>query len=160
MVSSTMGNSGYCAATVSSWADRIRCCQSGERDLGSRRGSSRARAALSRNRAANSADPPTSSVTTDSSSSGSITISSALGGSDSVSGMRSTMPSLVAVACTSIPYRCRAACSTARAQGASTAVPRPQCMQTRQSPSSSRNRSTTIVWSVGSAPVAACCSAR
>ena len=30
-------------------------------------------------------------------------ISSALGGSDSVSGIRSTIPSLVAVACTSIP---------------------------------------------------------
>ena len=66
-------------------------------------GSSSARAALSRKRAANSADQPTSSVTTDSISSGSQMISSALGGSDSVSGMRSTMPSLVAVACTSIP---------------------------------------------------------
>ena len=98
-----MGNSGYWAATVSNWADRIRCCHSGERDLGSRRGSSSARAALSRNRAANNADPPTSSVTTDSITSGSQMISSALGASDSVSGTRSTMPSLVAVACTSIP---------------------------------------------------------
>ena len=48
-------------------------------------------------------DEPTSSLTTDSISSGSHTINSALGGSDSVSGMRSTMPSLVAVACTSMP---------------------------------------------------------
>ena len=87
-------------------------------------------------------------------------ISSALGGSDSVSGIRSTMPSLVAVACTSIPYRSRAACSTARAQGVSTPMPSAQCTQTRQSPSSSRNRSKTTVWSVGSAPVAAYCSAR
>ena len=103
IVSSTMGNSGYCAATVSSWADRIRCCHRGDRDFGSRRGSSSARAALSRKRAANRADPPTSSVTTASRRSGSHMISSAVGGSDSVSGIRSTMPSLVAVAWTSMP---------------------------------------------------------
>ena len=60
---------------------------------------------------------------TDSMISGSDTSNSALGGSDSVSGMRSTMPSLVAVACTSMPYRSRAACSTARAHGLSTPVP-------------------------------------
>ena len=103
MVSSTIGNSGYREATVSSCAERIRCCHSGDRDFGSRRGSSRARAAHSRNREANRAEPPTSSVTICSSSSGSQTIRSALGGSDSVSGIRSTMPSLVAVACTSMP---------------------------------------------------------
>lgn len=103
IVSSTIGNSGYCAATVSSCAERIRCCHSGERDLGSRRGSSSARAAHSRNRDAKSAEPPTSSVTTLSIVSGSSTIRSAPGGADSVSGTRSTMPSLVAVAWTSIP---------------------------------------------------------
>ena len=103
IVSSTIGNSGYCAATVSSCAERIRCCHSGERDFGSRRGSSSARAAHSRKRAANSAEPPTSSVTMASSCSGSTITRSAPGGSDSVSGTRSTMPSLVAVACTSIP---------------------------------------------------------
>ena len=103
MVSSTIGNSGYRAATVSSWAERIRCCHNGDRDFGSRRGSSSARAAHSRNRAANSADPPTSSVTIASSCSGSSTMRSAPGGSAEVSGTRSTMPSLVAVAWTSRP---------------------------------------------------------
>ncbi len=39
-----MGNDGYFTATSSSAADRCRCCQSGERRPGSRRGSSRARA--------------------------------------------------------------------------------------------------------------------
>ena len=86
--------------------------------------------------------------------------SSAPGGSDSVSGTRSTMPSLVAVACTSNPYRSRAARSMASAQGVSTPEPSGECRHTRQSPSSSRNRSTTTVVSVGNAAVASCCSAR
>ena len=61
------------------------------------------------------------------------------------------MPSLVAVACTSIPYRSRAARSMASAQGVSTPEPSGECTQTRQSPSSSRNRSNTTVVSVGRA---------
>ena len=87
------------------------------------------------------------------------TASGAMGSAD-VSGTRSTMPSLVAVAWTSIPYRSRAFRSTASAQGASTPEPSGQWTQTRQSPSSSRNRSNTTVVSVGRAPVACCCSAR
>ena len=90
-------------ATSSSCAERCRCCHSGARRPGSRRGSSRARAAHSRKREANSADPPTSVVTICSISSGSNAISSAPGGSWSVSGMRSTMPSSVAIACASMP---------------------------------------------------------
>ena len=40
----------------------MRCCHSGERAFGSRRGSNSARAAFSRNRAAKRADEPTSSL--------------------------------------------------------------------------------------------------
>ena len=59
-VSRTIGNEGYWLATWSSWAARCRCCHRGCRRSGRRRGSSRARAAHSRNRAANSAEPPIS----------------------------------------------------------------------------------------------------
>ena len=55
-VSRTIGKVPYRAATASRCADRCRCCQSGERRPGWRRGSSSARAAHSRNRDANSAD--------------------------------------------------------------------------------------------------------
>ncbi len=101
--SSTIGKDGYLTATSSSWALRWRCCHSGERRPGSRRGSSRARAAHSRNREANSAEPPTSEVTMSSISSGSNTTTSAPGGSWSVSGTRSTMPSSPGRAWASMP---------------------------------------------------------
>ena len=55
-VSSTIGNVAYWLATDSSWAERCRCCHSGVRRPGWRRGSSSARAAHSRNRDANSAE--------------------------------------------------------------------------------------------------------
>lgn len=64
-----IGKAGNSRATSSSWLARCRCCQSGLRWLGLRRGSSRARAAHSRNRLANIAEPPTSTVTSSSSSS-------------------------------------------------------------------------------------------
>ncbi|SKV64654.1 Uncharacterised protein [Mycobacteroides abscessus subsp. abscessus] len=95
--SRTIGKSECLRATSSSWAARCRCCHSGDRRPGVRRGSSRARAAHSRNRAANNADPPTSRVTIDSISVASKTKRSAPGGLSSVSGRRTTMPSSVAV---------------------------------------------------------------
>ena len=55
-VSSTIGNVPYLRATDSSWAERCRCCHSGLRRPGWRRGSSSARAAHSRNLDANRAD--------------------------------------------------------------------------------------------------------
>src|SRR5690625_6804966 len=65
-----IGNCGYGRATSSSDAARCRCCHSGAREFGSRRGSSRARAAHSRKRAANRAEEPTSRRTSSSISSG------------------------------------------------------------------------------------------
>ena len=101
--SSVIGNEANSLATDSSWAARCRCCHSGVRRRGSRRGSSRARAAHSRNRLANSAEPPTSAVTSRSMSSGSRTARSASGGSPVVSGSRSTMPSSECIEATSTP---------------------------------------------------------
>ena len=115
MVSSTTGKSGYLRATSSNWAARWRWCHSGDRRPGWRRGNSSARAAHSRNRDANSAEPPTSAVTMGSISSGSKTNSppksggapTAPGGaspeSDRVSGNRTTMPSSEAVGFSSRP---------------------------------------------------------
>ena len=78
-------------------------------------------------------------------------------GSSSSSAKRRTMPSSLHSTWTSSRARRRA--SSASAQGAWTRAPNGDRMQTRQSPSSSRKRSTTIARSsVGSAPVASCCS--
>ena len=101
-VSSTIGNVEYWLATDSSWAERCRCCHSGVRRPGWRRGSSSARAAHSRNREANSAEEPSSAVTSCSTSSGS-SMAMPPGGGSSASGTRITMPSSVDTACTSIP---------------------------------------------------------
>ena len=159
-VSRMIGNCGYFRATSSSWAERWRCCHRGVRLPGSARGSSRARAAFSRNREANSAEPPTSSVTICSSSSGSKRNSSAPGGSSSVAGTRSTMPSSAAWAEASRPQRSSSRARTASAHGPCTGVPNGLCSTTRQSPSSSRNRSTMSVRSSGTCSVASRCSAR
>ena len=97
-VSRITGNIGWPRATSSSAAERCRCCHSGMRVPGRSLGMSSDRAAHSRKREANSADPPTSSVTICSSSSGSKTNSSAPGGSASASGMRAMMPSSLATA--------------------------------------------------------------
>ena len=155
-----IGNVGWFFATSSSCADLWRCCQSGERLFGLRRGSSRARAAHSRNREANRAEPPTSSVTICSSSSGSKTNSSAPGGSLSASGTRTMMPSSLATAEPSTPSRSRMRAFTASAQGPCTCMPYGECRMIRQSPTSSRERSTVRVRSVGSVPVASFCSDR
>ena len=143
------GRSPYSLATASSWAERWRCCHSGVRRPGCRRGSSSARAAHSRNRDANSADAPSSAVTSCSTSSGSSSAIPAGGGS-SASGTRITMPSSVCIACTSMPpYRSRSRAAIASAQGACTCAPYGLCRTSRQSPSSSRNRSRTRVLSSG-----------
>ena len=148
-VSSTIGNAGYWLATSSSCAERCRCCHSGVRRPGWRRGSSSARLAHSRNLDANSALAPTSAVIRSPTSSGS---SSAIpvGGGSSESGTRMMIPSSVCSACTSMPpYRSRSRAAMASAHGACTRSPYGLCSTTRQSPSSSRNRSTTRVRSSG-----------
>ena len=155
-----IGKVGYRRATSSSCADRCRCCHSGLRRFGLSRGRSSARAAHSRNREANSADPPTSSVTSWSSSSGSKTNSSAPGGSAVASGIRAMIPSSLATADPSTPSRSRIRAFTASAHGAWTGMPYGECRMSRQSPTSSRPRSTVRVRSVGSVPVASRCSAR
>jgi len=159
MVSSTTGNEPYLEATWSSPALRWRCCHRGVRRSGRRRGSSRARAAHSRKRLANRADPPTSPTTRSSISSASNRIDSAAGAS-STSGSRTTTPSSVYMVWTSRPRRSRTLASMACDQGAWTWAPNGEWTQTRQSPSSSRKRSTTMVRSSGSTPVASRCSSR
>ena len=67
--SSSIGNDPYFAATPSRSAARLRCCHSGLRPPGRRFGSSSARAAASRNFAANSAVPPSCRTTSASTSS-------------------------------------------------------------------------------------------
>ncbi len=155
-----IGNVGYRRATSSSCADRCRCCHSGDRRFGFIRGMSRARAAHSRKREANSADPPTSSITICSSSSGSKTNSSAPGGSAAASGTRAMMPSSLATADPSTPRRSRIRALTASDHGPCTFMPYGECRITRQSPTSSRLRSTVSDLSVGRVPVASRCSAR
>ena len=95
------------------------------------------------------------SVTSSSTSSGSGS-SASRSGSSSTSAKRSTMPSSVYITCTSKPLRDRrGCCCSAIAQGACTRAPNGVRMQTRQSPSSSRKRSTVIARSVGRLPVCA-----
>ena len=122
MVSSTTGNEPYLEATWSRPALRCRCCHSGVRRSGRRRGSSRARAAHSRKRLANSAEPPTSPTTRSSISSGSNRIESP-GGASSASGSRTTTPSSVYMVWTSRPSRSRTRASMAWAHGAWTWAP-------------------------------------
>ena len=70
------------------------------------------------------------------------------------------MPSSDQIDCASSPSESRSRAAAAIAHGACTRAPNGVRMQTRQSPISSRKRSTTIVRSVGMAPVAASCSRR
>ena len=154
-----IGNAPYLRATWSSdWAFN-RCCQSGVRSPGRRRGISSARDAFSRNRAPKSAESPTSATTRSSISAGSSSSSSA-GGGTSESGKWSAIPSSDQIDCASTPSDSRSRAAIAIAHGACTRLPNGVRMQTRQSPISSRNRSTTIVRSDGTAPVASCCSRR
>src|ERR687895_639178 len=76
------------------------------------------------------------------------------------SGRCSAIPSSDQSADTSSPSESRIRAPRASAQGACTRPPNGVRMQTRQSPISSRKRSTTTVRSEGTAPVAASCSRR
>src|SRR4029450_6981568 len=86
-----------------------------------------------------------------STSSGSNMIDSAAGAS-STSGSRTTTPSSVYMVWTSRPRRSRTRASMAWDQGAWTWAPKGEWTQTRQSPSSSRKRSTTSGRASGRAP--------
>ena len=68
------------------------------------------------------------------------------------------MPSSACIAAASTEYRSRIRAAITSAHGACTRAPYGEWITTRQSPISSRNRSTTIVWSSGSCPVASRCS--
>ena len=70
------------------------------------------------------------------------------------------MPSSVQSARAAMPRRSCSRASSASASGAWTLPPNGVWMQTRQSPTSSRKRSTTMVRSSGTAPVAAAWSSR
>ena len=88
-----------------------------------------------------------------------MTISS-VGGGASASGKCSAMPSSDQIDCTSIPSESRMRAVSASAHGAWMRAPKGVRMHSRQSPISSRKRSTTTVRSEGTAPVAAACSFR
>ena len=128
---------------------------------GRRRGSSSARAAFSRNRLANRLDWPTRPTTRSSTSSGSGNSSASTPSSEpSPSGSRMAMPSSDQIVWTSSPRRSARRASIAIVHGAWTRPPNGVRTTSRQSPSSSRKRSTTIRRSVGRAPAAARSSSR
>ena len=154
-----IGNEPYLRATWSRFCAFSRCCQSGVRWPGRRRGISSARAAFSRKRAPKRAVWPTSPTTSSSISSGPIRRSARLGGA-SASGRWSAIPSSDQIDCASSPSESRSRAVSAIPQGACTRPPNGVRMQTRQSPISSRKRSTTIARSEGTTPVAAACSRR
>ncbi len=154
-VSRMIGKLPYWLATARRSADFCRCIHSGVRCPGRRRGRSSARAAFSRKRALKSAEPPSSPINRSSISSGSRSSAcSMLAPSTSMpSGSRTATPSSDQIDCTSRPWCSRRRASIAIDHGAWTRPPKGVSSTTRQSPSSSRKRSTTIVRSVGSAPV-------
>ena len=78
----------------------------------------------------------------------------------SVSSRRSTSPSSVAMMFASTPKVSRILADASRAHGAVTRAPHGACTTIRQSPISSRKRSTSTRRSVGSTPVAPSCSLR
>ena len=120
---------------------------------------SSARAAFSRKREPKSAVELSSPMTRSSISVGSM-ISSSVGGGASASGRWIAIPSSDQSDCASSPSASRSLIPIAIAQGACTRAPNGVRTQTRQSPISSRNRSTTTVRSDGTAPVAFCWSPR
>ena len=98
-----------------------------------------------------------SATTSSSMSSGSISTASS-GSSSAASGSRRTMPSSPHIDSTGRSYCSLSRRSMAIAHGAWTGVPNGLSTQIRQSPISSRKRSTTIVRSSGTTPVASACS--
>ena len=159
VASSRIGNDGYLAATESRSAARWRCCHSGVRWSGRCRGSSSARAAHSRNREAN-IEVSGRRPTTRSRTSSGLNSRSSTGTSSIASGSRMTIPSSPHIRSTSMPQASRSRALRAIPQGAWTWAPKGVSTHTRQSPISSRNRSTTMVRSSGTAPVTAAWSAR
>ena len=119
----------------------------------------RARAGLAEDAGEHARVPGSASTTASSISSGSNSRSRS-GCASTASGRRSTMPSSLHSTCAPGPNRSISRASIASAHGACTREPNGERMQTRQSPSSSRNRSTTTVRSSGTAPVASACSSR
>ena len=87
-------------------------------------------------------------------------MSRSVAGGESASGRWNAIPSSDQIDCTSTPSESRSRAPTAIAHGACTRAPNGVRMQMRQSPISSRNRSTTIARSDGTTPVARCCSCR
>ena len=148
-----IGNEPKRAATASRSAARLRCCHSGARCPGRRRGSSSARPAASRKRAAKSAVEPSWRTTSRSTSSGSGTSSAGSIGA-SPSGMRMTKPSSLHITSASRPRSSRSCAVTAIAHGAWTRLPNGVSTDTRQSPTSSWERSIRMVRSSGTTPVA------
>ena len=120
---------------------------------------SSARAAFSRKREPKSAVELSSPMTRSSISVGSM-ISSSVGGGASASGRWIAIPSSDQSDCASSPSASRSLIPIAIAQGAWTRAPNGVSTHTRQSPISSRKRSTTTVRSDGTAPVAFCWSPR
>ncbi len=113
-------------------------------------GRSSARAAFSRNRLANRADVASWPTTRSSTSSASGNSSASMPSSGaSPSGSRMAIPSSDQIVWTSSPSRSPMRASSASDQGAWTRPPNGVRRHSRQSPSSSRNRSTTIRLSVG-----------
>ena len=77
-----------------------------------------------------------------------------------MSGTRRMMPSSDTTGTASNPCAAASRARTASAHGQCTRAPNGECSTTRQSPTSSRKRSTTNVVSLGTYPVASRCSAR
>mgnify|MGYP007132858122 CR=1 FL=1 len=158
-VSNSNGKFFRVRAALSSCAARSRCCHKGTRLPGLARGRNSDRAAHSRNRAAYSTLSPTCVPMMRCSSSVSNSSSSRIGRLLSPSGRRMMMPSSAAYTCPSNPYRCLIRVVMAMAHGSCTRLPYGEWTITRQSPSSSWQRSTTSSRSLGIVPVAARCSA-
>ena len=129
-VSRIIGNDPYREATFNKSAERWRWAHSGERLPGNRRGSSSARAAFSRNRAANTAVPPRHATTRSSISSAGINKMSTSGG-PSAAGKRSTMPSSDHIVSTSAPMSSLIRAAIAIAHGACTRAPNGDSRHTR-----------------------------
>ena len=159
VASSRIGKSGNFDASARRSADRCRCCHKGVRWPGRRRGSSSARAAASRNTLANIAVCGTAATTACSIPSGSNRSSSA-GIRSTASGSLTTIPSSLHSTWAPGPNRSSILPSIAIAHGACTLEPNGESTHMRQSPISSRKRSTTTVRSSGTAPVASLCSSR
>ena len=149
MASSRIGKSGNFDASARRSAERCRCCHSGVRCPGRRRGSRSARAAASRNTLANIAVCGTACDHRLLRSRRDRTGGPRRGSGRRPPGRRTTMPSSLQSTCAPGPNRSSIRASIAIAHGACTREPNGESTHIRQSPISSRNRSTTTVRSSG-----------